>query len=363
MSVNFFSKLPRTAPTRQDCSTTVVVKRVEVQVTVVPSAPSPASSSAACRPSRCTDSFESAPTRPQGEWDKKFAATAEACLGQLAEGLSELEEGLCALDASLTAETALPADEALPFEETLTAEQALPSDEVLPFEEALTAEEALPLDEALPFEDTHEAERPSSRAVMQTTDTNCGAAAVATVASAKKKVPVEASDAEVVDELTSRFNGNDGTTPEELSRMLASKGLEVEASTAQFDERVVNDALKKGEKVVALVDSNRIASTTGAKDPGAAHWVVVDGLDEQGRYDVKDPGTGSSYSVGREDLQHAVADGWGMHKGGGLVVTKDAQPGKSEDQLAQENAQKSQALGSSPGIGSRAKGTFGRESA
>jgi hypothetical protein len=66
--------------------------------------------------------------------------------------------------------------------------------------------------------------------------------------------------------------------------------------------------------------------------------------------------------VGLNDLIDSVNSGWGRHNGGGMLVVDKAPQGVSESAVAEKSAQSSLMLGNTPGIGSDARGTFGRES-
>jgi hypothetical protein len=111
-----------------------------------------------------------------------------------------------------------------------------------------------------------------------------------------------------------------------------------------------------------MVDSNKILPGEAKQEPGKAHWVVVDGKDAQGNYSVKDPGTGTGYSVGVNQLNDAVNSNWTTNNGGGMLVVEKAQEGVNESALAEKSGESSVLLGTTPGIGSNARGTFGRES-
>jgi ABC-type bacteriocin/lantibiotic exporter with double-glycine peptidase domain len=195
---------------------------------------------------------------------------------------------------------------------------------------------------------------------QQSTDTNCGATVANMLADAAGKGGTEEANP---DALNARFASAAGTTSLQLSNMLAHEGLGVKQAYGSVQQQWVDEALGKGQKIAAQVDSNRILpGSTNATPAGKSHWVVVDGKDDQGNYSVKDPGTGKSYSVSLDQLTEAVRAGWDKHNAGGVLVVEDVKGQESEAQLAQEGANHASALGNGPGVGSNAYATYGRES-
>jgi hypothetical protein len=200
-----------------------------------------------------------------------------------------------------------------------------------------------------------------SSVIQQTKGTDCGAATAAMLAHSTGQV-TDASDSNLMNYLDSRFASAQGTTPRQLSDMLAHEGMSVTRAETKVDPQALNEALGKGNKVAIMVDPDGLKSGAAGASDGKAHWVVVDGMDAQGQYKVKDSSTGSSYSVGLEQLSGAVDSAWGKHSGGGMLVVERAQAGQSESTVAETSAQNSVKLGNSPGGGSNALKTFGRES-
>ena len=196
--------------------------------------------------------------------------------------------------------------------------------------------------------------------VKQTKEANCGAAVVTMLSQRVGKDA--ASAAQHMDALESRFTDGKGTDPKELARMLASEGIEVKKGTANFDMSSVNDALARGEKAVVQVDTNRLATGVDTKVAGGSHWIVVDGRDDQGNYLVKDSNTGSKYAVSGQQLADSVGSAWELHQGGGMLVVGDAAKDADANALAEQSAQRTEALGATDGGGSRARLSFGRES-
>jgi hypothetical protein len=193
--------------------------------------------------------------------------------------------------------------------------------------------------------------------LQQTSGTNCGAAAAAMLVRAKgdKK---GVSDAQLVNQLDARYSTQEGTTPRQLSKMLATEGIKVKQGTAQFDKGALDGTLTTGGKAVAMVDSNKLVPGGDAKPAGKAHWVVIDGMDDRGHYMVKDPGNASSYFVRAETLAKAVDSTRRTNQSGGMLLVENAPPPATE---VAKGTKKADALGQKPGTGSNTS-RFGRES-
>jgi hypothetical protein len=201
----------------------------------------------------------------------------------------------------------------------------------------------------------------SSGVVQQTQDNNCGAAATIMAAGSKGR-SAGVSDEQRMAQLESTFTEGKGTTPEQLSKMLAHEGVSVKQAAFKFDQHTLDQALSKGGKLLVMVDSNQIAPGADKQADGRPHWVVVDGKDAQGNYSVKDPGTGSSYGVDFNQLNSAVDNGWWKHQGGGTLIVENAPVGMSEAALADANSKQIVPLAATEGGGSKAEKSFGRES-
>jgi predicted double-glycine peptidase len=200
----------------------------------------------------------------------------------------------------------------------------------------------------------------STPVLQQTEDVNCGAATAAMLVRAKAGDAAR-SDAQLMDELGSKFASQEGTTPQQLARMLAHEGIEVKRSSSTLDKGALEGALHNGGKAVAMVDSNRISPGGTTKPTGNAHWVLIDGMDEKGSYLVKDPSRATSYFVKADELDKAMSSGRETHQGGGMLLVENTTSQMPEPVLAEEGAKKAEALGKKPGIGSNTQG-FGRES-
>lgn len=210
------------------------------------------------------------------------------------------------------------------------------------------------------FTDSFEPAAGASDVVKQTKDANCGAAVATLLSRTAGKDAASAS--QKMDSLESRFTDGGGTTPAELAKMLAHEGLEVKKGTSNFDMPSVNEALGRGQQVVVQLDTNRLATGVDSKVAGGSHWVVVDGMDDKGNYQVKDSSNGSKYSVSGQQIADAVGSAWELHQGGGMLVVGDPQSAMDEGTLVEKANLHTNVLGDTDGGGSRARGSFGRES-
>jgi hypothetical protein len=195
--------------------------------------------------------------------------------------------------------------------------------------------------------------------LQQTKDSNCGSA-VAVMLGKDKGTTGAKPSTETMDSLESRFTNGDGTTPHELSNMIAHEGAAVTQASGSFDKKLMDEALARDGKAAVLVDSNKVDPNAKDAGKGRAHWVTVDGKDAQGNYTVKDPGTGKSVKMDAGALEDAVGTAWSEHNGGGMLVVEKAE-GTTEAERAQRGGEIATALGNSDGGGSR-RGAFARES-
>ncbi|NVJ26231.1 MULTISPECIES: hypothetical protein [Myxococcus] len=196
----------------------------------------------------------------------------------------------------------------------------------------------------------------------QTKDSNCGSAVAMMLGKSHGTETQGATTKEAaMDALESRFTDGGGTTAHELSNMIAHEGAQVTQSATSFDRGMMDEALKRDGKAAVLVDSNKVDPTAKDAGKGRAHWVTVDGKDDQGKYKVKDPGTGKTVSLEAGELEDAVGTSWREHQSGGMLVVEKAE-GTTEAQRAEQGGQKAAALGNTEGGGSRSKANFARES-
>ncbi|HZN95552.1 MAG TPA: papain-like cysteine protease family protein [Myxococcales bacterium] len=190
--------------------------------------------------------------------------------------------------------------------------------------------------------------------VKQDTFNDCGEAAVATIVKQLGGKNAGADPSQIVRELRSMFDrdGN-GTTPTEMLDMLAHQGLSATRGTTNFDQGAADAALANGGRVMVLADSHQLRPEgSNSQQVGAAHWVVLDGKDAQGRYTVSDPLDGSRYSVDMPHLAKAMDASWLSHGGGGMLVVQPAGAGKSDQQVVAEDQIRAGVAGKEPGIGS-----------
>ncbi|MDY7227375.1 papain-like cysteine protease family protein [Hyalangium rubrum] len=189
----------------------------------------------------------------------------------------------------------------------------------------------------------------------------CGAAVAAMLGGSKNHKKLQRPEQYMLRLANRTSDGNQGTTPQELAKMLASQGVEVTGSTQGFNPALARSTLlEKGGKVVALVDSKTLAPKGSEGVKGAAHWVVIDGIDQDGNFLVKDPASGQSEYLPPGRLVQAAKACWAEHGGGGMMTLKNS-PQASQGALEQTNAQYAETLGKSPGGGSPGEERAGRE--
>lgn len=170
----------------------------------------------------------------------------------------------------------------------------------------------------------------SQDVIKQTTADNCGPAAALMAAGARSG----SSTAQEMADLKAKFTNGEGTTTQEMAKMLASKGVAVEQGHYKYDQHTVDQALGKGGKMLVQVDSNQIQPGANKQGAGSSHWVLVDGKDSQGNYQVKDPGTGTAYNIDFSKLSTAIDQNWVQNNSGGMMLLGGEGSGSS---LAQSN--------------------------
>jgi hypothetical protein len=186
----------------------------------------------------------------------------------------------------------------------------------------------------------------SQGVIKQTSDDNCGAAAALMAAGVK----AGGSAAQKMGELESKFTDGKGTSAQQMSQMLAHEGVAVDQAHYKYDQATVDQSLNKGGKMLALVDSNQIKPGANNQEAGGSHWVLVDGKDSQGNYNVKDPATGTAYDIDFSKLSNAIDQNWVQHNTGGMLLVG----GKgSAAGLAQENLNRTLGTPEGPGGGSK----------
>lgn len=195
--------------------------------------------------------------------------------------------------------------------------------------------------------------------LQQTGDSDCGETVATMLKGAKegKDSVTGAKGQQVAEDLKKRFASEEGTRPAELGDMLASEGIEVKKASTRLDQNALEEALRNGDKAVVMLDSKISGDAT--KVSGDSHWVLVDGMDAQGRYLVKDSSNGSSAYVQPEELADAIDTQQGSRQSGGVLFVGNSNA--SEQELFERNRNQSESLGDDPGKGSKWRGNV-RES-
>ncbi|WNG13277.1 hypothetical protein [Cystobacter fuscus] len=150
----------------------------------------------------------------------------------------------------------------------------------------------------------------------------------------------------IINDFKTRFTKGDGTTPAEMADMLTSEGLEVKHSSKGLERGAMDEALRNGDKAAVMLDSKISGSPDDVS--GSPHWVLIDGMDNQGRYLVKDPSNGSSYYAKPEDLANAINTSQSKSQSGGVLIVGN--PDVPTD-LANKNRENAETLGNTPGTG------------
>jgi hypothetical protein len=160
----------------------------------------------------------------------------------------------------------------------------------------------------------------------------------------------------------------DGATPAEMAALLGMQGQKVVRGFDTFSADYMNGALQQGQFGLTLLDSNvlrnaKLPPEKRTNEPGALHWVTVDGIDDRGtpedysddQYRVKDPIHGE-YWVKEEVLKTAVAQARAQTGSGGVLVVEnepDALSQEALEALARQNLHHTAAVGKGNGIGSK----------
>jgi hypothetical protein len=164
-----------------------------------------------------------------------------------------------------------------------------------------------------------------------------------------------------------KVNLDDGATAQEMGAVLGNMGIDVARGMESYDAKAMTESLKAGQFVMAMVDSNALLNSALApgerlKEPGALHWVTIDGFNSGGtadtsddKYRVKDPVHGE-YWVSAKDLKRAVDEGKQRHGGGGLLALekrRDADTREELESLTKKNLDRTRSFGKAGGHGSR----------
>jgi hypothetical protein len=161
---------------------------------------------------------------------------------------------------------------------------------------------------------------------------------------------------------------NDGANAAEMASLLGLQGQKVVRGFDTFAADYMNGALQQGQFGLTLLDSNvlrnaRLPSEQRTNEPGALHWVTVDGIDDRGTredysddlYRVKDPIHGE-YWVSEGVLKAAVAQARAQTGSGGVLIVEnepDALTQVALEALALQNLDHTAVVGKGNGIGSK----------
>jgi len=140
--------------------------------------------------------------------------------------------------------------------------------------------------------------------LRQTTGYNCGSAVVAMLTrSAGSYGEKHLSDKELIQRVGQGYQRTEGVHVDDMGKMMNDAGLVIDSAALPRSEDVggyMREHLLQGQKLVAFVDGNSLAGFKGEK--ASAHWVLVDGIDSNGRFIVKDPALGKSLSVDAQSM-------------------------------------------------------------
>jgi predicted double-glycine peptidase len=140
--------------------------------------------------------------------------------------------------------------------------------------------------------------------IRQTTGYNCGSAVVAMLTRAAGSYGEKhLSDKELIQRVGQGYQRTDGVHVDDMAKMMNDAGLVVDSAALPKSEDVggyMRERLLDGQKLVAFVDGNSLAGFQGEK--ASAHWVLVDGIDSNGRFIVKDPALGKAISVDAQSM-------------------------------------------------------------
>ncbi len=364
MTVNLTSKLG-----------TVLPKPVETVSAPKPQTP-PAAPATATPVQKAVDTFQAAASRPQEQWAASFASgaaslagsavtgaeasfkagtveAAQAAKGAINPGLATDEE---VVEAAVVAKDTLAATGSVKAAEEAVATKIplIPQAAVKMLVNALNNNRNVVADENR----ANGGWERSSQVVKQSGNENCGAAAVATLASATGDTSV--TNEQRMNELTQQFGTGEGATPAQVSEMLTAQGLKVTSGDATLDEQALDTSLRQGGKAMVMVDSNLVNPATQDQGPGTPHWVVVDGMDKEGNYLVKDPGTGGSYYVSPEQLGTSMEATRESTGGGGILTVEKQKADETREDAKQQSRENADKIGHTPGKGSNSR-RAGRE--
>ncbi len=149
--------------------------------------------------------------------------------------------------------------------------------------------------------------------MAQTTLDNCGPAAAAMLArSAGSFGEQHLSDAELMQRIGSGYlnrEGPGGVQVKDMGFMLNNAGLVIDSAASPEGAEVEGymlDRLQSGQKLMALLDGHTLEGVQG--EGVSSHWVVIDGVDDNGNFVVKDPALGKALSVDAATISASLAN-------------------------------------------------------
>ncbi len=223
--------------------------------------------------------------------------------------VSPMKHGLAPVTTKLT-ERAPPQKGASPQPATRPADARRVSAQADRFEAGGTT----PVQKRIDAAATSKAWKTHTPVIKQTTPDNCGPAAVAMLTrSAGTYNEKSLSDKELVRQLGNGFvnrTAAGGVSVNDMGRMMSTAGLVVDKAASPKPEEVVgfmHKRLQAGQKMVALLDGHTLEGVKGAGV--SPHWVVIDGLDNKGRFVVKDPALGKALSVDGATIRASLEKG------------------------------------------------------
>ena len=157
-----------------------------------------------------------------------------------------------------------------------------------------------------------------------------------------------------------KVNLTQGTTPNEMAVLLGEQSQRVVRGFDNYDAGYLNDAINKGQKALALVDSNALGPEGKNAPPGPLHWITIDKVDQKGTasnpdddvFTVSDPATGTKYSLSEQQLKGATEKAREQTGTGGVLVVEHDESVKTDaqrEQLALENLNHATLLGDDDG--------------
>jgi hypothetical protein len=169
---------------------------------------------------------------------------------------------------------------------------------------------------------------------------NCAGAAVAMLARGLG-FGDELSDAELINQLSAGVTTKDGTSLDGVGTMLSRIGARLagEVMVGGYSDDMVRNHLDNNNKLIAQLGIHNVDTGTVS-----AHYVVVDRVDEDGNYIVKDPLMGRELAVTPRQLRDAMDLAPGA--GGALIPIAGAE--EPPEESAKVSAEVGDGFGEAP---------------